>query len=131
MAEDIKYKKWIGSIVLILGVLLILLNIVSAQEKEIFIEIKIEPRGVITTNYNVVGDIFSYNISLYNNNSENLEDTISIEIYGPNNRNLSNNIFSYPSVLNLTYGKILYPTSTYQRIIIHIFGLLILQEIIK
>jgi len=74
--------------VLLFFIMLFILQPVAA-ERQIFIEITIIPQGVVTTEYNVVGDIFTYNISLYNNNSEVYADNLSIEITAPGERNIS------------------------------------------
>lgn len=58
-------------------------------EKELVIGVNIIPRGVISTEYNVVGDVFSYNISLFNNDSEVLKDNFTIEIMAPINRSIA------------------------------------------
>jgi hypothetical protein len=68
---------------LLLCCLLFLINVVQANE--LLIEPNIYPLGPTSMDYNVVGDIFSYNITLFNNNSELFEDNITLELMIPNN----------------------------------------------
>jgi len=89
MKTQTKFKQTeIGKALFFLFITLSLLPLTYA-EKELIINIQIIPQGVISTDYNVVGDIFSYNISLLNNNSESLEDNLTLEIIAPNNRSIA------------------------------------------
>jgi len=58
---------------------------VSAQ-KDVLIDVKIIPKGIISKDYNVVGDAFTYKVSIFNNDSDTFEDNFSIELYNPNGR---------------------------------------------
>jgi len=85
--------KWgvldVKKIILIFSIFLMVIGSVKislAQEEEIIIDIEIIPRGAITGEYNVVGDIFHYNVILFNNFLKEHDDNFTIEILDPNNK---------------------------------------------
>jgi hypothetical protein len=90
-----KFKQTgIGKIAFALLCFLSLISLISA-EQNIGVDVSILPRGVISTEYNVVGDYFSFMINLANNNSEFYNDKISVEIVAPGNRSLNLEPTSY------------------------------------
>ncbi|MBR9704053.1 hypothetical protein GOV12_01470 [Candidatus Pacearchaeota archaeon] len=68
--------------------IILLIHLVSAVN-ELGISIDIQPKGIISKDYNVVGDIFTYNITLHNNNTEIFNDTFSVKIIAPGNRSIA------------------------------------------
>ncbi|MFH1365039.1 MAG: hypothetical protein ABIH28_00450 [archaeon] len=56
---------------------------------DIGIDLSINPSGVISKDYNVVGDLFTYNLTLFNNNSETFNDTLTIKIMAPDNKSIA------------------------------------------
>ncbi len=90
-------------------VFLVLLSNFALAEKEFLIDVNIESRGIISLDYNVVGDIFSYNVSLKSNNSEAVEDAIRIEIFAPDNRPISKSIREYSKIWESNETKSLIP----------------------
>ncbi len=99
MKQKTKFKETeIGKYLLLLFLIMLIIPIASAY-RDIGINIKIQPRGVISKDYFVVGDIFIYNITLTNRFNETINDTFTIRIVFPDNQTISNPaLFYYRSI---------------------------------
>ncbi len=102
--KQIETKK----ILLFLIILFMFVPFVSAY-KNIFIDINIQPQGVISTEYNTVGDIFNYNISLKNNSTELINQSFQIALTFPENQTLENTILWYNLTLEQGETKSIIP----------------------
>ncbi len=90
-----EHNEKIRTILVILFILTIFITPISLAKKEVGINIKVQPQGIISKEYNVVGDIFSYNVSLINYNNEKIEGLFAVTISLLGNRTLSNNFMEY------------------------------------
>lgn len=80
----------INKSLLILIFLIIIITHINFVSSAVYqVNISIQSEGVITTNYNVVGDFFHYNISILENNSKPINDNFEITILSPDNKSLA------------------------------------------
>ncbi len=87
-----------------------LLFTTKTMAAELIVDTHINPKGIISDSYNVVGDIFTYKINVTNPTNEIANETFTVNLVFPNNREIQKNPinFSFTLIPNETIELIPY-----------------------